>query len=89
MLAEKVYLKHYFLSGKEGALKYADDRTALQNLEPMKWWLHTVEDYTQRALTFETYGLLAMAGIVREVYAQTGLTYIAGIWTENIYQTSG
>lgn len=87
MLTEKLYLKHYFLAQKEAKEKYASDKTALLNLEPRKRWLNIVEEYAKRALIFESDRLLAISGIAREVYAQTEMTYLAGIWMEDLYRS--
>ncbi|PMD35079.1 HET-domain-containing protein [Hyaloscypha variabilis F] len=52
--------------------------------EPSFRWYCLVNDYFFRDITYETDILPAISGLAREIQLQTGHTYAAGIWIEEI-----
>jgi hypothetical protein len=49
-------------------------------------WYNLVNDYRLRDLTYGQDILPAISGIAREIRAQAGGTYLAGIWLEDIHR---
>jgi len=49
-------------------------------------WLKHVEDYSGRSLTYESDRLVAMAGLAKQIAAETGDTYYAGLWRGHIIE---
>jgi hypothetical protein len=49
-------------------------------------WYGIVSEFAQRAITYETDVLPAIGGLAREINCQTGYTYKAGIWLEDMHQ---
>lgn len=49
-------------------------------------WYSIVEDYEKRLLSDGDDLFPAIAGLAEEIERQTGLTYLAGLWEEDIHQ---
>lgn len=47
-------------------------------------WYEIVEPYSRGKLTFSSDKLVALSGIVKEIQASTGYTYLAGLWKEHL-----
>ena len=52
---------------------------------PLARWYRLFENYCTRSLTFENDRLAAIAGLAKEIQRQTGYTYKAGLWLEDIH----
>ncbi|KAK4168150.1 heterokaryon incompatibility protein 6 [Cladorrhinum sp. PSN259] len=52
----------------------------------LETWRSFVEDYSRRTLSIQSDKLPAIAGIAREMNRMTGLSYVAGLWKENLLQ---
>ncbi|KAK0654005.1 heterokaryon incompatibility protein-domain-containing protein [Cercophora samala] len=50
----------------------------------MRQWYNLVEEYSSRQLTYDTDKLPAIAGIAKEWAKSAGLSYVAGLWREDI-----
>ncbi|PMD57449.1 uncharacterized protein K444DRAFT_535357, partial [Hyaloscypha bicolor E] len=48
-------------------------------------WTSLLINYTKRSLTFQTDRLIAISGLAQGIQAQSGYTYWAGIWAEDVY----
>ena len=53
-------------------------------LDPFNRWYNIVSNFMSRAITKQSDRFPAISGIAREVHKQTGLTYLAGLWREDI-----
>lgn len=49
-----------------------------------QWYRNIVEEYSRRALTYQTDKLPAISAVARLIHDHTGATYIAGLWTLNL-----
>ncbi|KAI1083605.1 heterokaryon incompatibility protein-domain-containing protein [Whalleya microplaca] len=56
----------------------------LQNSEELDVWYTVVGDYSSKKLTFEQDRLPALAGIAARLATALGVTYIAGLWKEDL-----
>ena len=52
--------------------------------EPLQRWYNILEGYCQRKLTFEKDRSVAILGVAQEIQAQTGMTYLSGLWREDL-----
>jgi serine/threonine protein kinase len=53
----------------------------------MSIWKDIVREYSRRKLTFAQDKLPALSGIARELAEETGLTYVAGLWLQDLLPT--
>ena len=49
-------------------------------------WIFLVEQYVTRKITFHSDRMPAIAGIAEEVQRQTGYTYAAGLWIQDLHR---
>ncbi|CZR66943.1 uncharacterized protein PAC_16843 [Phialocephala subalpina] len=49
-------------------------------------WLHHIQNYSTRSLTFEQDKLPALSGLARMLASQTGDSYYAGLWERHIHE---
>ncbi|KAJ4007419.1 hypothetical protein NW752_007601 [Fusarium irregulare] len=50
----------------------------------LRHWYHLITNYSKRELTYETDKQNAIAGLVDMFQKQTGFTYLAGLWQEDL-----
>ncbi|KAF2717137.1 HET-domain-containing protein, partial [Polychaeton citri CBS 116435] len=48
-------------------------------------WYNILDEYCQRALTFGKDRLVALEGVAQEIAAQTGFSYVDGLWKEDLH----
>ena len=80
-------IKQYFLKpecSRNDSLVRADP-TYAEFYKPLSRWYRVIEEYFLRSLTFESDRLAAISGIAREIQQQSGMTYKAGIWVEDLH----
>ncbi|KAF7943212.1 hypothetical protein EAE96_011148 [Botrytis aclada] len=79
--------KRFFLARNHGEEYIYDNFGTLnaQSFTIRSRWYSLANEYASRALTFETDRLFALAALVREIEAQSGFTYWAGIWAEDAH----
>ncbi|KAH8591318.1 heterokaryon incompatibility protein-domain-containing protein [Bisporella sp. PMI_857] len=76
-------MKRFFLTPFIGGDQFPD----LQEFfDPYSRWYSLVNDYFSRDLTIKKDILPAISGLAREIQKQTGKTYAAGIWIEDIHK---
>ncbi|MCJ1325068.1 hypothetical protein MMC10_001730 [Thelotrema lepadinum] len=56
---------------------------ALQ-FEPLRRWYNILDEYLMRELSFEGDRPIAILGVAQEIQAQTGMTYLSGLWQEDL-----
>lgn len=61
--------------------------TAVLNSSNFSWWAVIVKEYTRRNLTYMSDKLVALSGIARAYQKETGKTYIAGNWREELFES--
>ncbi|MCJ1311808.1 hypothetical protein MMC25_005481 [Agyrium rufum] len=55
------------------------------HFQPLERWYILFEDYCRREITFNSDRLPAIAGLARELSQQGSLTYMAGLWKEDLH----
>ena len=53
--------------------------------EPLARWYNILEEYCKRDLTYDKDRLLAILGFAQEVEMQTKMTYLSGLWLEDLH----
>jgi len=54
--------------------------------QALRWWYSTLEDYTNREITYPDDRFPGIAGLAKEFSRRTGYNYVCGIWRENLIQ---
>jgi hypothetical protein len=54
------------------------------NKGPFTVWYKAVSYFSSRGLTYEKDKLPALSGLVAEIRLQTGATYLAGLWEQDL-----
>ncbi|CAG8950957.1 hypothetical protein HYFRA_00006354 [Hymenoscyphus fraxineus] len=75
--AQEKSLKRFFSTP---SLELSDSKS----FQPSSRWYNLVEDYSLRNMTKKDDILPAISGLAREIAQQSGYTYAAGIWIEEI-----
>ena len=52
----------------------------------LDWWYFTLEDYTNRKITYPDDRFPGIAGLAKEFSRRTGYHYVCGVWRENLIQ---
>jgi hypothetical protein len=52
----------------------------------LEWWYSTLEDYTNREITYPDDRFPGIAGLAKEFSRRTGYHYVCGVWRENLIQ---
>lgn len=73
--------KRFFLTPDIGRERFPDSKALM---DPMIRWYTLVSDYVVRDLTVFQDRLPAISGIAREMCYQSGYTYLAGLWVEDL-----
>lgn len=79
--------KRYFLNpcfGRSHILG-TEFPTFVKSLEHGLRWTSLLINYTKRSLTVQTDRLIGISGLAQEIQAQSGYTYCAGIWAEDVH----
>jgi hypothetical protein len=81
---QRNYMKRFFSTHKNLELLFS--RLPMRYLNPSYRWYTLINDYSRRDLTLRKDVFPAISGLAREHERQTRLSYITGIWKENIHQ---
>ena len=52
----------------------------------LEWWYSTLEDYTNRKITYPDDRFPGIAGLAKEFSRRTGYHYLCGFWREDLIQ---
>lgn len=75
-------MKRFFSTPSLGKEKFPDFEECF---DPFVRWYSLISDYFYRDLTLKKDVLPAISGLAREIHNQTGKTYAAGIWIEELH----
>jgi len=58
----------------------------MDRLKALAWWYSTLEDYTNREITYPDDRFPGIAGLAKEFSRRTGYHYVCGVWREDLIQ---